>query len=95
MGQIGPKQPILKVKTLGHSTFLKIITTVSAYVKLLEPTPVTKWVKWTKLGQIWVKFEPNWPKRAQLDRSTYFDRKFYLYHSTKIAKAGPGFDEIP
>ena len=21
--------------------------------------------------------------------------KFYLYHSTKIAKAGPGFDEIP
>ena len=23
----------------------------------------------------WAKFEPNWPKRAQLDRSTYFDRR--------------------
>ena len=23
------------------------------------------------------------------------EAKFYLYHSTKIAKAWPGFDEIP
>jgi hypothetical protein len=46
---------------LGHSTFLKVITTLSAYIKLLEPTPVTKWVNWTKLGQIWAKFGPNWP----------------------------------
>ena len=37
-------------ETLGHNTFLKVITTVSAYMKLLEPTPVTKWVKWTKFG---------------------------------------------
>ena len=37
-------------ETLGHSTFLKVITTVSAYMKLLEPAPVTKWVKWTKFG---------------------------------------------
>ena len=41
---------------MGHST-------ISAYIKLLDPTQVTKWVKWTKLGQIW----------AKLDRSTYFD----------------------
>jgi hypothetical protein len=45
---------------LGHSTFLKVITTVSAYIKLLEPTPVTKWVNWTKLGHFWAKFWPNW-----------------------------------
>ena len=37
-------------ETLGHSRFLKVITTVSAYMKLLEPTPVTNWVKWTKFG---------------------------------------------
>ena len=67
LGQIGPKQPILKVKTrdLNSSTFLKVITTVSAYIKLLEPTPVTKCVNWTKfgpnLGQIWAKFGPNRP----------------------------------
>ena len=40
--------------------FLKVITTVSAYIKLLDPTPATKWVNWTKVGQIWAKFGPNW-----------------------------------
>jgi hypothetical protein len=44
---------------LGHSTFLKVITTLSAYIKLLEPTPVTKWVNWTKLGQNWAKSAQN------------------------------------
>ena len=39
------------------STFLKVITTVSAYMKLLEPTPVTKWVKWTKFGPQLAKSE--------------------------------------
>jgi hypothetical protein len=36
---------------LGHSMLLKVITTISAYIKLLEPTLVTKWVKWAKLAQ--------------------------------------------
>ena len=44
-------------KTLGQSVFLKIITTVRAYIKLLEPTPVTMDQNWVKvrpnLGQIW------------------------------------------
>ena len=47
---------------MGHSMLLKIITTVSAYIKLLEPTPVTKWFIWTKvrsnLGHIWAIFGP-------------------------------------
>jgi hypothetical protein len=61
LGQIGPKQPILKVETrdFGSCTFLKVITTLSAYIKLLEPTPVTKWVNWTKLGQNWAKSAQN------------------------------------
>ena len=59
MNQIWAKQKCLAKRanfesrdpeTLGHNTFLKVITTVSAYMKLLEPTPVTKWVKWTKFG---------------------------------------------
>ena len=75
-GQIGPKQPILKVETrdFTNSTDLKISTTVSAYIKLLDPTPATKWVNWTKLGQIW----------AKLDRSTYFDqRDLHFWHRFK------------
>jgi hypothetical protein len=47
-GPIGPKRPILKNRNprlLLISTFLKVITTVSAYIKLLEPTPVTKLAK--------------------------------------------------
>ena len=41
---------------MTHSTFLKVITTVSAYIKLLEPTPMTKWAKFgptrANLGQL-------------------------------------------
>ena len=44
-------------KTLGHSMFLKVITTVISYMKLLEPTKVAKWVKWTKFGPQLAKSE--------------------------------------
>ena len=61
LGQTGPKQPILKVETqdFGLSTFLKIITTFNAYIKIFELTAVIEWVKWTKSGQM---FGQNWPK---------------------------------
>jgi hypothetical protein len=35
---------------LAHCTFLIILTTTSAYIWILELTPVTKWVNWTKIG---------------------------------------------
>ena len=43
---------------------LKIITTVSAYIKLLELTPVPNWVKWTKVGSNLGQIQPehNWAK---------------------------------
>ena len=57
--------------TLTHSTFLKVITTDSAQIKLLEPTPVTKWVKWTKigpkLGQNWGKIGPKLGQTANFE----------------------------
>ena len=69
LGQIGPKQPILKVETqdFGSCMFLKVITPLSAYIKLLEPAPVTKWVKWTKLVKCLAKIGPNWAKTANFE----------------------------
>jgi hypothetical protein len=52
LGQIGPKQPIFKVETLAYCTFLRILTTTSAYIGFFELTPVKIWVKWTKIGSI-------------------------------------------
>ena len=48
--------------------FLRILTATSAYIRLLLVVD-QNWVN------CWAKFEPNWLKRAQLDRSTYFDRR--------------------
>ena len=59
LGQIGPNQPILKVNSMP----LKIITTVSAYIKLLELTPVPNWVKWTKVGSNLGQIRPNFAKK--------------------------------
>ena len=80
LGQIWPKRPILKnrnLKIFTHSTFLKVITNV----KLLEPTPVTKWAKiepsWAKIEPSWAKIGPScWAKlakRSKCNRSTCFD----------------------
>ena len=57
LGQIWPKRPILKNR---NPRFLKVITNV----KLLEPTPVTKWAKigpsWAKIGpSYWAKIGPK------------------------------------
>ena len=53
--------------TFGYTKFLKVITTASTYIKLVEPTPVTKWVKWTKFGQ---NLDKNWPKQPILKVET-------------------------
>jgi hypothetical protein len=52
LGQIGPKKPILKIETrdFGSLYVLRVFTTTSALIRLFELTPVTKWVKWTKIG---------------------------------------------
>ena len=68
--QILPQHVVSHIRLFWDSpssTFLKVITTVSAYMKLLEPTPVTKWVKWTKLCQIWARFGPNQPTTANFE----------------------------
>ena len=46
MGQIGPKQPIFKVETRDFGLLYIFENTHStiAYIRILELTPVTKWV---------------------------------------------------
>ena len=76
MGQIGPKQPIFKVETRDIGLLYVFENThhyqcihkiICAYTSENLGQVDQNWVN------CWAKIEPNWPKRAQLDRSTYFD----------------------
>ena len=76
LGQIGHKQPIFKVETqdIGLLYVFENTHHNQCIHKII-------WAYTSEnLGQVdqslvnyWAKIEPNWPKRAQMDRSTYFD----------------------
>ena len=75
---------------------LKIFTTVSAYIKLLEPTPVTKWVIWTKvgsnLGHIWVKSVQNYQNQPKhIGRNLRFDQE---QHWAEIGDIGQTYGTL-
>ena len=78
MGQIGPKQPIFKLETRDVRLLYVFENThhyqcihkvICAYTSENLGQVDQNWVN------CWAKIEPNWPKRAQMDRSTYFDRR--------------------
>ena len=78
LGQIGPKQPIFKVETIDIGLLYNFENThhyqcvhkiICAYTSENLGQVDQNWVN------CWAKIEPNWPKRAQMDRSTYFDRR--------------------
>jgi hypothetical protein len=61
---------------LAHCTFLRILTTTSAYIRLFELTPVKIWVKWTKIGSI---VGPNLAQKSQAGQEYLLKlRCFYL-----------------
>ena len=62
VGQIGPNQAQTanfesRSETSVHCTFLRILTTTSAYIISFEFTTVTKWVNWNKNG---LNVGPKW-----------------------------------
>ena len=51
---------------MAYCTFLRILTTTSAYIRLFVLTPVKTWVKWTKIGSIvGPKLSPIGPKEPK------------------------------